>query len=205
MNTNLSYSKVSYDEDNRSITIIGEIDLETTSGVLSSLLHFERIDKEGLEIFIKESVESKTWATKEYYKRLKPIKVYIHSDGGYVRDGLAIADLISRYPSRVNTYCLGTADSTAFIIFLAGYERFISEHAVVLYHSVSNEFKKDNVQYLTERLERTKDCQEIMEKYVLSRTAIDQEMLDEVREKKIDKYFDAAAALKYGIATEMWK
>ncbi len=61
----------------------------------------------------------------------KPIKLYICSNGGIINDMWYMVDCIKHSTTQVDTYCLGYVKNEAFIVFLAGENRFISKHATL--------------------------------------------------------------------------
>ena len=70
------------------------------------------------------------------FKR-KPIRLYVQSYGGDIYSMWALIDIILSSKTPVYTYCTGYAMSAGFKIFLAGEKRFISKHAVLMYHQLS--------------------------------------------------------------------
>lgn len=67
----------------------------------------------------------------------QPIDVFINSFGGEVYSGLALYDAIRDSKSLVRTHCRGKVMSMGFVIFLAGDERYATENATFMAHSVS--------------------------------------------------------------------
>lgn len=62
------------------------------------------------------------------------INVYINSDGGSVKEGLAIYQLLKRHPAKVCTFVDGFACSIASLIAMAGDEIVIGENALMMIH-----------------------------------------------------------------------
>lgn len=131
-----------------------------------------------------------------------PISIYINSNGGNIYDMWALIDIIENSKTPIYTYCTGYAMSAAFMIFLAGHKRFCSKHATFMTHQMritrSGEYQK-----VVEGMEETEYMTKTMEQFIIEKTKITQHELDIIREKKIDRYFHAEEASKYGIVTEI--
>lgn len=174
--------------NNRLIYLTGDIDEENIGKLNFILLDILRQDNEEDE------------KQKKYVRN--PIHFHINSHGGYVDDMWSLIDIILSSKTPIYTYCTGYAMSAGFQIFLAGHKRFISKHVKLLYHQVSGcnwgkymDMKQDII-----NIER--DQKEIV-KYILSRTKITKERIDEVVEKKINWYIYAEEAIKLGVADEI--
>lgn len=132
----------------------------------------------------------------------KPIKLHINSYGGEVYDMWGLIDIIEKSKTPIHTYCTGYAMSAAFIIFIAGHERFISNHATLLYHQMSC-WRSGTYQDLLEDGEERDWLQNSIESFVKSHTNIKQTRLNTVRKNKIDWYIHADEAIELGIADEI--
>lgn len=171
--------------DDRLIYISEAIDKTTMGKVCFNLLKLLQSDNEQ-----DEKVRD--------YKR-EPIKIYINSCGGSLYDAWSLIDIILNSKTPIYTYCTGYAFSAGFKIFLAGHERFVTKNATLLYHQLSAGMK-GNFEYLKEELSECERNQKDIEKYILGRTNISKERLDEVKEKKIDWYIHSEEVEKLGIA-----
>ena len=85
--------------------------------------------------------------------------------------------------------------------FLAGGKRYGSKHAQWMYHQVSAGYS-DCFENLVQDLKRLGDAQTMIENYVMERTTITKDILDDVREKKRDWYMGTVEALKYKVVTD---
>ena len=132
----------------------------------------------------------------------EPIKIYINSFGGSVYDMWSLIDIVLNSKTPIYTYCTGYAMSAAFLIFLAGHKRFATKHANFMYHQISC-WKEGKYQDLVENSKQMDYLQESVEEYVINRTKITKEDVDEIREKKRDFYIHPKEALKYGIVDEI--
>lgn len=135
------------------------------------------------------------------YKR-EPIKLYINSYGGSVGDMWGLVDVILNSKTSIHTYCTGYAMSAGFKIFLAGHKRFCYKHSVFLYHQLSTRMSGKYLD-VKQEMEETDRTQKDIEEYVLSRTKITKEKLDEIRNQKKDFYIHSEDAFTYGIVDEV--
>lgn len=135
------------------------------------------------------------------FKR-EPIKIYVNSFGGSVYDMWALIDIMLNSKTPIYTYCTGYAMSAGFQIFLAGEKRYVSKNATLLYHQLSMWTGGKYLDVCNVMQERERNQKDI-EKYIMSRTNISQEKLNEVREKKIDWYIHSEDCEKLGIAEIM--
>lgn len=132
----------------------------------------------------------------------KPIKLYVNSYGGEVYDMWGLIDIIKNSETPIYTYCTGYAMSAAFVIFIAGHKRFISNHATLLYHQMSC-WRSGTYQDLLEDGEERDWLQNSIESFIKGNTNIKQSKLNAVRKNKIDWYIHADKAIELGIADEI--
>lgn len=173
----------------KTIYMHDKIKPETIAHINAILLEFLAND----ELQDKKKTKTKTKAT------IEPIKLYINTYGGFIDDMWSLIDLILKSKTPIHTYCTGYAMSAGFQIFLAGHKRFLSEHSKLMYHQISGGTRGTYTDIIQSIPDLTRDQTQI-EKYVISRTNIIQEKLDEVREKKLDWYIYPEEALRLGIA-----
>lgn len=135
------------------------------------------------------------------YER-KPIKIYINSYGGNVYDMWGLIDIMLNSKTPIYTYCTGYAMSAAFKIFLAGHKRFASKHSTFMYHQMSC-WRAGKYQDLVEDREEMDKLNKMNEDFVIKRTKLTKEDIDDIREKKKDFYIHSDDALKLGIVDEI--
>lgn len=135
------------------------------------------------------------------YKR-QPIKLYINSFGGEVYDMWGLIDVICSSKTPIYTYCTGYAISAAFHIFLSGHKRFCYKHSTFMYHQMSC-FRKGKYQDLVEDREEMDWLNKKNEEYVIERTKLTKDDIEDIRERKKDFYIHAKDAIKYGIVNEV--
>ena len=135
----------------------------------------------------------------------KPITIRISSYGGHVYELWDIVSKIEELQDKgytINTMGCGKACSCGFMLLLAGNNRYIQRYATPMYHSVATG-TYGKVQDIRENLEETNRLNEMAKEYVLKKTKITREKLDEIDKCKIDWYMDAQTALELGVATEI--
>lgn len=174
--------------DKRLFFISDDIDNTSIGKICFHLLYLLKQDEEN---------ESE----KRDFKR-QPIQIYINSYGGEVYDMWALIDIIEKSKTPIYTYCTGYAMSAAFKIFLSGHKRFATRHATFMYHQMSC-YRSGKYQDLVEDRKEMDFLNLKNEEYVIERTKITKEYIDEIREKKIDVYIHAEEALKLGIIDEV--
>lgn len=175
-------------EDNRLYFLYGDI---TTKNCASIAYDITKINLEDNEKDKKE----------KDFKR-EPIHIYINSYGGSVYAMWMLIDAIESSKTPVYTYCNGYCMSAAFQIFLAGHKRYISRHSTLMYHQIYC-WRSGKYQDLVDDREHTDHLNEQIENYVIERTKLTADDLQQIREKKKDTYFSALNAIDRGIADEI--
>ena len=138
-------------------------------------------------------------------KDRKPITIRISSYGGQCYELWDIVSKVQELQDKgytINTLGCGKFCSCGFMLFLVGDNRFVQRYATGMYHSVST-MSYGKVQDLRENLDETNRLNEMAKDYVVNKTKITREKLDEIDRCKIDWYMDAKTALDLGVATEI--
>lgn len=148
---------------------------------------------------IKEDDENE--ASQKNYKR-KPINLFIQSEGGSVYAMWSLIDIIEKSKTPIHTYCTGYAMSAGLKIFLAGHKRYCTRHATFMYHQMRS-IRMGTYQDLVEDREQLDHLNKQSEDYVLERTKITKERVEEIRYKKINWYIHPKEALELGIVDEI--
>lgn len=178
---NLSYPDVYEMEDleERRLYINDIIDSEVVDTIVYHIMRYNREDKR-LDI-----------------QERKPIILYINSNGGSVPDGYAVIDVIVNSITPVYTVNQGYCYSMGFLIFLAGHKRFCMPSATFLMHDGST-MAWDSTAKMKDRMDfETKQVEEYMKKYIMSRTSIDEKLYDE--KYRVEWYFYPTEAKKNGV------
>lgn len=169
-----------------------QVDQETVASIAIKIIDINQSDKTIKKI-------SKLHGFK--YKP-KPILIYIDSYGGSVYQIFGLISLIEKSKTPVYTYVTGTAMSAAFLLFLSGFERFVYTRSTLMYHQISS-LAYGKVKDMEDDLKETMRLQTEMNTYVLDRTSITKEELEENFKTKSDWILTPSECLKYKIATNI--
>lgn len=123
-------------------------------------------------------------------EKRKPIVLYINSKGGNSFDGQALIDVILASKTKVKTVCLGMAASMAYLIFLAGHERYSFPNACLLMHEGAQEIS-NSASKTRDIMEFFDEVDERIKQFILSRTKIDSDFYDGVYKKELWMYADS--------------
>ncbi len=134
----------------------------------------------------------------------EPIHIYISSPGGSVMAGLAILDTMQLISAPVHTYAMGMVASMAAVLFTCGEKghRYILPNAEVMIHQPLGgtqgqasdiEIQANHIISLKKRLYR-----------ILSKATGKNAKTIE-KESDRDNYFEADAAIKFGLADTILK
>lgn len=172
-----------------------------------NLILSEYVNQESVKDLIKKiqdinTEDSEKGEKEKNYKSL-PIKLYINSYGGSVYDGFALIGAIEQSDTPVHTICLGSAMSMGLIIFVSGHKRYAHNLSTFLYHEIAGGGwgKNEEIKRHSKEYDR---IQNLADNYLLSRTNLLQEKLDEVKNTLLDWYIPADEALKLGIANSVF-
>lgn len=122
------------------------------------------------------------------------IKLHIHSDGGCAFSGLFAMDCISRH--NVTTIAEGMCASAATFMLLAGRERQMSPHSILLIHEVSSVIGWSKFSDLKADTENAQLLMDMILKIYKDKTRMKKKELEKML--KHDKYIDAEQAQKVG-------
>ena len=164
--------------ENRVLFLVGEINHVSAARIYMQMLYLQSV------------------------KRDQDIHLYINSPGGVVDDTLAIYDVMKFLTCPVNTYCIGRAESGGAIVFMAGTKgkRFILPNAKVMIHQPFGGVygQAADIEIQAEEILKTKDTLINILAKCTGQTA------DRIREdSERDRFFDAPAAVKYGLCDEV--
>src|SRR5688572_23325204 len=164
--------------ENRVVFLVGEINHVSASRVIMQMLYLQSV------------------------KRDQDINFYINSPGGVVDDTLAMYDIMRFLTCDIATYCLGRAESGGAIVFMAGKKgkRYILPNAKVMIHQPYGGVygQTADIEIQAEEILKTKDT---LIKIMARHTGQTEERIREDSER--DRFFDAQAAVKYGICDEV--
>lgn len=159
----------------REIECVGEINSQTVNSLIRQIRYLASEDNE------------------------KGITMFINSPGGEITSGLALYDVMKSVNCPIRTICTGMAASMAAILFTAGDQRDIFEHARVMIHDPQlvqgYGGSTLTVKAVAEDMMRIR---EITCKILAEHTGKD---LEEIYDKTAkDTYFCADEAVQYGLA-----
>ena len=132
--------------------------------------------------------------------QLKPIYIFIDSEGGVLDDSMYFADLIlaSRIP--VYTIATGICMSAATLILLAGKKRFAFPHSQVLIHTGSAVLSGTSRQ-VEEAQKNYKHQLDLMKDYIIKHTKIDTKLFNKNKSK--DWYLKEDELIPLGVVDEI--
>ena len=164
--------------ENRVVFLVGEINHVSASRVIMQMLYLQNI------------------------KRDQDINLYINSPGGVVDDTLAIYDIMRFLTCDIATYCIGRAESGGAVVFMAGKKgkRYILPNAKVMIHQPFGGVygQTADIEIQAEEILKTKDTLINVMAKCTGQTA------EKIREdSERDRFFDAAASVKYCICDEV--
>ena len=163
--------------ENRVVFLVGEINHVSASRVIMQLFYLENIKRD-------------------------TIRLYINSPGGVVDDTLAIYDVMQYLGSEIETYCIGRAESGGAIVFMAGRKgkRFILPNAKVMIHQPFGGVygQAADIEIQAEEILKTKQT---LINVMAKCTGQTPERIQEDSER--DRFFEAKAAVAYGICDEV--
>lgn len=111
-------------------------------------------------------------------KDRKPIVLFINSVGGSVSDGWGLIDAIITSKTPVYTVNLALCASMAFLVYIAGHERYSMPHAEFLMHDGMSGVI-DSTAKARDRMDFETDQLEVMTKeFVIEHTKISDELYD---------------------------
>jgi ATP-dependent Clp protease protease subunit len=164
--------------ENRVVFLVGEINHVSASRCVMQMLYLQSL------------------------KRDQDINLYINSPGGVVDDTLMIYDTMNFLTCDIATYCMGRAESGGAVVFMAGKKgkRFILPNAKVMIHQPFGGVygQAADIEIQAEEILKTKDT---LIKVMAKCTGQSTEKVREDSER--DRFFDAQAAVKYGICDEV--
>ena len=132
------------------------------------------------------------------------ITLYINSPGGEVSSGLAVYDFISIMRSPVRTVVIGTAASMGAILFLAGKEREVMEHSLIMLHDPSygaGDIGGKKPYEIQKQVDKLMETREELASIIASVTGQPKSKIYEIC--KEDTYFNARESMEFGLATKM--
>ncbi len=164
--------------ENRVVFLVGEINHVSASRCIMQMLYLQSV------------------------KKGDDINLYINSPGGVVDDTLAIYDIMRFLTCDIATYCIGRAESGGAVVFAAGKKgkRFILPNAKVMIHQPFGGVygQAADIEIQAEEILKTKQT---LINVLAKCTGQPPERVQEDSER--DRFFDAKAAVAYGLCDEV--
>lgn len=132
----------------------------------------------------------------------RPIKVYINSYGGNLREALAAVDVMLSLNSPVETIAVGNAVSAALILLMGGQSRKAYEHSTLLFHTARSHIW-GILPDMESSVQHTKYLMEMKADLFGSRTRWPRETWLELLDSGRDRFFTTREALEVGILTDI--
>ncbi len=128
----------------------------------------------------------------------KPIHLYVTSYGGSAYDGWHLVSTIENSKTPVYTYVEGYAMSMGLPIYLSGKVRHLGKYATLLYHELRG--GANGTRQEVKRLDKEYDrLQKLYDDYIISKTSVTQEILDDHQERVSDWYIGFDEAKKFNM------
>lgn len=124
------------------------------------------------------------------------IDLHINSFGGYLTDGMAALDCLLTCPIPINTYIDGAAASAATLFSVAGKNRFIGKHAVMLIHQLTS-VMWGKYNELQDEIKNLDQWMKVIKGVYKEYTDVPMDKIDEIL--KHDLWFDAKKCRKLGL------
>lgn len=127
-------------------------------------------------------------------KEREPITIFVHSYGGDMYTAGTMIDVIRASETPIKVVGLGLIASAAYLIYLAADERYAFKNSIFLQHDGEIDVQnssgkaKDTMAFFDGMNERVK-------RYVLDRTAMDEELYDKNKDRELYMYADQAKEL----------
>jgi len=165
--------------DKRVVFLFGEITCKNSRGIIKQLLYYA------------DSTEDVT--------------IFMQSEGGAVEATLGILSVMETCPFKTNIVSLGNCYSAAALLLLCGTgKRYASRHSTLMLHLIRLMHAEGSSVEIASENENMKYFQKKLDKIIISKTAIDREMLKEMYKSNTDVYFTPRQALKVKIIDSIW-
>lgn len=175
----------------RILTLSDEITEESVKDIITSIQQWNLDDEE------------KDKKQKDFKR--EPIYFMINSYGGDMYSSMGLASMVKVSKTPIYTYCIGSAMSGGFLIFIHGHKRFSYEGSSFLYHQASCSLYYKTLNSQVNSIKAKEDLEKRYEKMVLDTTRITAKQLKEYYEKNLDWWISPDEALELGIVDEIIK
>ena len=181
-------TSMQFENKSRDIVLMGRIDESNVKSAIEKIVEINSFD----------DLKEKEIAN---YVR-KPIYLYISTFGGCVYTGISLIGIIQTSKTKIITIGLGKIMSMGLYIFLCGHERQVHKFSTFLYHEISS-IVWDKLEGIKQDLEEDQRLQDLLDSFLLEKTSITRDKIEEIKKAKKDWYIPATEAIKFGIADKI--
>jgi ATP-dependent Clp protease protease subunit len=181
-------------DDARMVGLYGEVNEDNCKTLISHLYSINLMDREKLDNPDDEP------------QIIKPIEMLVSTEGGHVQEMFGVIDVLRQIKetSEIQTIGIGKVMSAGILLLAAGTKgkRKIGKYTRLMLHSISGgDF--GSIKQLENNLQEVKWYQSKYIEALTENSNMSSRQLKAIFRKKSDTYFDAAQALKWGIADEI--
>jgi ATP-dependent Clp protease, protease subunit len=174
-------------KENRNLLLCDYVTSGTVKPLIEAITRINREDDKNEKTF------------NGYDRNSFPITLTINSGGGTVYDGIALISAIEMSKTPVHTVAIGVNASMGLFIFVAGHKRYAHRLTTFMYHDVSYG-QGGTVEQHERRMGSIKALKTKCIDFLLERTNLRKEELENMDGRVEDWYIDADEAVKLGIA-----
>jgi len=130
-----------------------------------------------------------------------PIYLFINSPGGAVHSGFDLIDFIESYHFPIITIGTGRVASMAFLVLLAGKEKYLTPNSHILIHQISTMIggkRQDILDYV----KHIEDLHNQIIKFITSRTNLKTKEVEELLSR--ESWLNAEEATSKGLIDDIW-
>lgn len=184
----------------RLLNITGIIDETLTTDFINRLTE---IDMEDMAITTQNISKLNSLGIDASTFNLPSIKVLLNSYGGYIYDALSLYDMINSR-SDIVCMCTGKVMSAATFVLLGFHPdlRIATKNTTFMIHSPSS-MTLGKLKEMEDDVTETRRLNKIITDIYLKNTKIPKDLLDKIYKEKLDYYFTAKEALKFGMITKI--
>lgn len=136
-------------------------------------------------------------------EKRSPIKIILKSEGGSMYDGLALIDVIDNSATPIHITAHGCVMSMALNVLVSGHERFCTKNTTFMYHEGWYNMPNSNIQEHEDELKEAKRLNDLCDSYLISKTKLTTNKLNEIKNSRKNWYFNAKEAFKYNIVNKV--
>ena len=181
------------------LTFFGELKGATVESAIKEIVKINLSDQEYLK-------QCRQWALDNGQNpspaKLTPIEFYLSTYGGACYDGLALHDVLESSITPIEVICTGKIMSMGVVVALGAKVRKAYRNTTFMIHQVSG-LSFGTLREMEDTVAEASRINEILFNIIKSKTKVTEEQLNEVLQKKKDRFITATEALELGILTEL--